>query len=282
MQTPPRPHHRVRAGAARCSAASLARSFPAAFVAVLVAGCGGDTPRLVARHAALVAERDALREYLATDAGVSPTAASEEAGPSSFVPFADALVVIRRSLVHELVDAALPIEGTLSGRYRLRVDSARVTLRPGLALVELTGRASLATDPGVFADVTLLGAFEVGRGAGRGDGAEPREGDRGLGGRIRLFGIETRDVRLRALSPPAERLVDGLARVRLAELDELLGEIQIPVRLDELVELPSVEVDEVTIPAATLPLGVRLDAVRVLEEGIFVSLAVERAGAVRR
>lgn len=270
------PAGRSASAAAELTAVLRRGALGAPILALLLAACEAGSPRLEARHAALRAERDALREYLAAARLAGAPGASgglPGAASTSVVPFADVLLLIRPGLITDLVDAALPIERTLGERYRVRADSARVTLRPGLALVELAGRASLVTDPGVFAEITLIGAFEV--------GAAP-EGGADLGARVRLLGVETRDVRLGALSPPAERLVDGLARVRLAELNDLLGEIEIPVRLEETVGLPRVEVDEVTIPPATLSLGVSLDAVRVLEEGVFVSLAVDRAGGAGR
>lgn len=220
--------------------------------------------RVPVERRVLEAERDALRAYLADP---------EPAG--GVVPFDDILVTIRAPLIGDLIAAALPIEGTVEGRFVIRVDSARVTLRTGLALVELSGRARLADDEDVFADIWLMGALEV--------GTAPYDAS-SLGAEVSILGIRTREVGLGRLSPPAERLVDELARVRLSELDRLLDRVPIPVRLDELVALPAVDVEEVTIPAASLDVGFRLSGVRVLEEGVFASLSVERlpsAGPVR-
>lgn len=204
----------------------------------------------------LEAERHALRAYLADPV---PT--------GGVVPFDDILVTVRASLIDDLIEGALPIERIVADRFIIRVDSARVTLRTGLALVELSGRARLAADEDVFADIWLMGALELGTAS---------EAGTSLGADVSFLGVRTRDVGVSGLSPPAERLVDELARVRLSELDRLLERVPIPVSLDELLELPAVEEDEVTIPAATMAVGFRLAGVRVLEEGIFASLSVER------
>lgn len=212
--------------------------------------------RVPVEQRVLEAERDALRSYLA---------APEPGG--GVIPFADVLLTVRASLIGDLIAGTLPIERTVADRFIIRVDSARVTLRTGLALVELSGRARLVDDEDVFADIWLMGALELGTAPGDGPS---------LGADVSILGIRTRDVGMRGLSPPAERLVDELARVRLSELDRLLQRVPIPVSLDELVELPAVDEEEVTIPAASLAVSFRLAGVRVLEEGIFASLAVER------
>ena len=212
--------------------------------------------RVPVERRVLEAERGALRAYL--------TAPAPARG---VVPFGDILVIIRAELIAELIAGALPIERTIDDRFLVRVDSARVTLRTGLALVELSGRARLTDDENVFADISLVGALEVGTALRVGSA---------LAADVTILGVRTRDVGVGRLSPPAERLVDELARVRLSELDRFLHGVPIPVRLDELVELPAVEEEEVTIPAAGLEIGFRLQGVRVLEEGVFVSLSVER------
>lgn len=211
--------------------------------------------RVPVERRVLEAERHALRAYLADP--------EPEGG---VVPFHDILVMIRGTLIDDLIEAALPIERTVEDRFVIRVDSARVTLRTGLALVELSGRARLAEDWGVFADIWLMGALEI--------RTAPDDGS-SLVADVSILGIRTREVGMGGLAPPAERLVDELARVRLSELDRLLDRVPIPVRLDELLELPAVREEEVTIPAVSLDVGFRLAGVRVLEEGVFASLSVE-------
>jgi hypothetical protein len=194
---------------------------------------------------------------------------SGEARP--LVPFDDVLLVVRRPMLETLIAATLPFESVLDRRYHVRVDSAAVTLRTGVALVELGGRASLVDQPSVFADVTLLGALEISTAPGPSVDDVPS-----LSGRVEIFGLDTRELRVATLTPPAERLLDGIARLRVNELNRVLSDIPIPIGLQERIDLPAVEEDEVTIPEGVLDAIFRLTAVRVMEEGIFVSLGVDR------
>jgi hypothetical protein len=240
-----------------------------------VSGCDSN-PEATARFRTLEAERTALTAYLAA---TEPAPGGEQADATPVVPFADVLVLLRQALIVDLIQAALPFETELSQRYRVRVETAEVRLRPGIALVDLGGRASLINDPGVFADITLVGTFEIAPKARlRNDRmTAPRAGiGAALAARVRIFGVQTGNVELGRLAPPAERLVDGLARLRLTELNRVLGEVPIPIYLDEVIELPLVEETEVTIPPASLALTFELEAVRVLETGVFVSLSVAR------
>jgi hypothetical protein len=242
------------------------------FVVGLV-GCDSN-PEATARFRTLEAERAALTVYLAA---TEPAPGGDAADATPVVPFADVLLLLRPTLIVDLIQAALPFETELSQRYRVRVETAEVRLRPGIALVDLGGRASLIDDPDVFADITLVGTFEIAPKARPGkDGTTgpPAGIGAALAARVRVFGVQTQDVALGRLTPPAERLVDGLARLRLTELNRVLGEIPIPIYLDEVIELPLVEETEVTIPPASLALTFELEAVRVLESGVFVSLSV--------
>jgi hypothetical protein len=222
-------------------------------IVAVLSGCGDPQPVDV-RSALLEAERSALESYLAGDAS------------RSIVPEGDVLIVVRADLVRQLIHSVLPLD-TRVGSYRLRVDSAEVDFRPGAAVVRLNARASPAAASSVFADVVLLGTFEI----------EPFPEDRReLHGRVRIFGVETRDVRVSVLSPPAERVVDALARMRQRAFSDVVGRVEIPVRLEEVLSIPALDEEEATIPAAELAVGFELAGIRVLDEGIVVSLRVER------
>ena len=218
--------------------------------------------RMEARHRVLVAERDALVGYLE-----AAEAAETSGAPGGIVPFHDVLLVVRPALIDALVEASLPLERDLSDDIHVRLDSASIALRPGIAIAELDGRVSLAGRDDVRADVRLLGVIEL----------APRiEAERGLVATIAIYDVEARDVSLGGLAPPAERLVEEFARFKIGELNRSLGALPIPVRLDEQVSLPLVEEAELTIPAYDLPLAFGLGAVRVLEDGMYVSLSIDR------
>lgn len=235
------------------SRAFAATAFLLATVVSSLIGCSRGSIR-DGHRLALEAELRALEAYASVGPG------------RSLADFDETLVVIREELVQELIAAVLPLEATV-GDLRLRVDSAAVEFRPGLAVLRLATRVSPARAASLSADVRLLGALEI--------GPFPEDGE-ALTARVRMFGLDTRDVRLGALTPPAERLVDELARLRADELNDLLDTIQIPVRLVEVVKVPTLELDEVTIPGAELPVRFELASVRVLEAGIFVSFRIDR------
>jgi hypothetical protein len=201
----------------------------------------------------LLQERDALERQLSdTGAGGTP----------------DVRVAIPASLVRDLVSLDLPFEATVD-RFRVIVREADVDFRGALARVDLGGAVRWADREDVEVELSLVGALQV-------LDVEPSSGS--LEARVDILGVRTRDVRLGGLSPPAERLLDGLARRPVEELQALVREIEIPVRLLRTIDLPAVEEDEVTIGPARVPLAVRVVDVRVGEDLLVVELGVEIPG----
>lgn len=216
-----------------------------------------EDPELIA----LERERDALTRYLA------------HADTGALVPFDGFLVVVREDLIGEVVQAALPHTTMVADRYRLELNVAEVRFRNGLALVDLAGRAALSDRPGVWADVTVVGLFRV-------LDLDPRRAT--LRARVEVLGFETREVGVGGLSPPLERLVDGLGARYAAELDDVLGQLEVPVRLREQIELPRVEEPEITIPSSTLAVRLQVTDARVLQDRIFISVSADLVGVPDR
>jgi len=230
-------------------------------VAVAVFGaCGSEEPlALVSEAAVLERERDVLLRTLARleESGTEPLAAG------------DVLVAIREELIASLLDGILPITRTVD-RFRITCDSVAVDFRGGLALVELSGRAELVEREDVFAEISILGTLEV-IDVGE-NGAEMRA-------RVDILGIRTRNVGAAGLSLPAERLVDRLSKRKLSEFSDLIGEIEIPVHLEEALVLPEVTTSDVSIPAAELPLRADLVDVLVSDHRMWLSLDLDVAPA---
>lgn len=225
-----------------------------AAVVVAVAACDGPPARQAAERSILEQERKALAEYLATPPD------------TSLVPFGDILVTVHQDLIQIVLDAALPHTRTVAERFRLTLDRAEVRFRSGLGLVELEGRAALAERPDVFADVTVFGLLDI-------VGLDPTRST--LRMRVEVLGLDTRDVGVQGISPPAERLVDALAERKTGEFNQILDRLEIPVRLQEVIELPGLEEAEVTIRGGSLPLTVALRDVKVLEDRLWVSVGVD-------
>ena len=143
---------------------------------------------------------------------------------------------------------------------------SRVEFGEGLALVRLEARVAWADRPDVSALVDVIGALEI---------LGIRESTGSLTSRVEILGFETRDVQLGSLSPPVERLLDELVSRPAEELNRLLGEVDIPIRLLRSVRIPAVDEEEVTIAGVELPVRVGVHDVRVEAERLWVHLDVE-------
>jgi hypothetical protein len=222
----------------------------AALLLLLLAGCGPREP-LAQRleRDLLLRQREALERELAR-----PRAELE----------ADIVVVIPDALVDELLEVALPVEAVVGGRFRILVDSGRVDFTAGLALVRLSAHVAAADREDVSARIQILGTLQL---------LEIQESGT-LASRVEILGWQTQDVRLAGLSPPAGRLLDELAARPASDLNELLSRIEIPVQLVPTIPLPRVEEDELTIPAAEVPVAARLDEVRVGGGRMYVHIEI--------
>lgn len=223
-------------------------------VALLLAGCGVGDARAPAERRLLERERANLVEMLAAPAD------------APLVARGDVIVALRSELFESMLGEALPQSGPVGDRFRLTLRSARVRLGSGLARVEMEGRAALRDDSTVHADVLVVGLLDV-------VDLDPAAGV--LRTRVEILGIDTRRVAVRGLTPPAERLVDALARRRAEEFNDLLSDLEIPVSLSESVALPAVESPVVRTSGGELPLSVHLSQVRALAGRLWVVADVE-------
>lgn len=218
---------------------SAVHRLTACLLLLLVGGCGPPEPlaqRL--KRELLLRQKEALRRELARPG------AQFESG---------VVVVVPASFVDELLDVALPVEATVAGRFRIVVDSGRVDFAGGLALVNLSALVESVDRDDVSARIAIVGTLQV---------LEIQEAGT-LATRVEILGWQTHDVRVGALAPRAGRLLDELAGRPASDLNELLSRIEIPVQLVPTIPLPRVEEDEVTIPAADIPLVARVQELRV-------------------
>ena len=161
------------------------------------------------------------------------------------IPFEQVLVTVSQELVQGLIEATLPYEQDLAERYRVRVESVHVAFEDGFALVQLRGRASLVSDAQTSAEIHLYGGIDV-------VDLDPETGI--LRGRVTIFALETQRVSLVGVPAPVRRLVDDLGREQLKVFEPLLNSIEIPVRLEQKVDVPAVNQAGIKIAAASLPL----------------------------
>lgn len=196
--------------------------------------------------------------------GLRALVAAASTGP--LVPADELLVVVDQRLVRGLLVAALPIERTLGGRYRIALQKAEASFEDGFALVRLTGRASLLGDPRTFVDLTLFGALTV----------EGLVGETGqLRAHVEVVAVDVQRVGVLGVVAPVERLIADLSHEKLQSFEGLLSRVEIPVHLEREIDLPGLGPQGgVLIPAASLPLEARVARVVAYRGRLWVSVHV--------
>lgn len=198
------------------------------------------------------------------------TQAARRAG-GRIVNLGDMLVVVRQTLVQQVLDEALPFEQTIAERYLTRIGRCQVRFEDGFALVELDGSASLVSQPATAVQLTVFGGLDL---------VELDRESSALRARVKVFAVEARRVDVLGLGAPAEELVEDLSRQKLDEFSPLLSSIEIPVRLEQRLTLPPVGPGGgVTIEASEVPLNVAVAGVLSFRHRLWVTLSASPAKA---
>jgi hypothetical protein len=224
--------------------------------ALLAAACErGPRQRPSAEQAVLERRSRGLKELIAV----------AERGP--LVAFEQILVVVDQGLVRQMLSAATPFERIVGERYRVRITAVQVEFDDGFGLVRLEGRASLASqsEGDAFAELSVYGAIDIVE-------LDPASGH--LRGRIDVVGFDVRRVDVLGVRTPAERLVEELGRERIEAFAVLASAIEIPVRLDQSVELPRVSASRgIHIPAASIPVRFTVVDVKAFRKKLWIAIA---------
>jgi hypothetical protein len=234
---------------------ALAASALLAAASAGLAGCDRGTPALVSEEQLLEFRRASLQRQLDSDL-VSLSEAFERG---------DVLISVRESLLRDLIAASLPFEHEIADRFVITADNVEVDFQPGMALVEFAGHASPAALGPISVEILILCSLEL---------LELTPDAPDLRAKLSVLGFQVMGLEVGRLLPPVERLVNDLGRSRLGTLTDLLGEIEIPIRLEQQITLPAVDNEEVTIPAASLPLSSEVRAVFVGEDRLWVSVGL--------
>jgi hypothetical protein len=219
------------------------------------AGCSGRSePRLSAREANL--ERRIL--------GLQAMIADAEGNGGRIVRFDHILVVVRQRLVQSVLDAGLPVERTIGGRYRVAAHRAEVLLEDGFAAVRLDGQANLVGREGVRADLSVHGALDV-------VDLDPESGV--LRGRVKVYAVEARKVEVAGFEAPVAQLVEDLSRERLETFEALLTSLEIPVRVAREITLPRMGPQGgVRIEATSVPVHAVVESVRSFRQRLWITI----------
>jgi hypothetical protein len=209
----------------------------------------GDTKAQdAARRAAQAAS---LRRYL------------DRKSQGSLLPGSGVTIAVREDFLQKVIASSMPFRQSFEdGKYVARLDSVRVDLQDGLALVTLTGRGALANDSTVFADLVLEGRLGVA-------GIDDSTGT--LSPRVEITDLHVAragPTRVQALLNPAVRYF-GLQKVQ--EWNDLQSSFHLPLKIQSDLKVPAIEGD-IDLPAVRLPLEIRVATVMALENRLVVSL----------
>lgn len=173
--------------------------------------------------------------------------------------FEQALLVVDQSLIQDLLSAAMPLEGLVSG-FQVRIESATASFSDGLALIHLNGHATLV-ESSVTAELKVYAGLHV-------QALDPTNGL--LRCRVHVFGVEAPRANLLGLDGPLRGLTAELTEGGLAAL---LPFVEIPVRIDDHIALPAVDSRRFDLREAQVPIRAQVAEVKVFGGRLWVSLA---------
>jgi hypothetical protein len=233
----------------------------AAVLAVLAAGCRKprESGELHAQQVVLAREVEGLRLL----------AARLERGEPALAP-EDVVVGISDTMVQDILYAQLPIEAA-PGKYLVVLNKAEVAFK-GSPGVTLHGSIALKDTPSLAGELTAIGVLSDIK-------VDATSGT--LRARVSIDHIELLKVAgLEAFL--SGDTVDELARTLRVQLAGQIPEIQIPVSVEQRVELPTVADGPVRLQGATFPLAASVSDVFAGEGQLWIGIRVELGEAVKK
>lgn len=206
-----------------------------------------------ARLAVLRLERQALGRSLDELANL----------PGPLLPPGGVLATVGEDALTAALTELLPWEGTF-GAVTVRLERAVVRFRRGMAVLDLEGtatpeRPALPGGPNPApTDVSVVAVLYVDR---------MHQPSGALRTRVEVLGFRSAGSDTRVGTA-----LDRVAEEVFREVSQLLGGIELPLGFTPDIELPAVDDDDVTIPAARLPLDLAVRRVLVLDGRIWVAL----------
>jgi hypothetical protein len=189
---------------------------------------------------------------------------AEAAEKGTLLDFKGVLVVVDQRLVQDLLRAVTPMDADVGGGFHLRIDAADTAFGDGVALVRMTGIASVH-HAAVGAKVKVFGAIDVVK-------IDPTTGV--LQCTVSILGVEAEDEAALGRNDPIGRLTEALAH---GGLSLLLGALEIPVRVEDRLAIPAVASKRLRIEAENLPLTVAAEQIKVFAGKLWVFVDVALA-----
>lgn len=166
---------------------------------------------------------------------------------------------IEEEVAREILNAPLPQEQTLGGRLKIRIESAHPFFQGDRAALAFRTRVSAPELPNQFADLELAGHL-----------GELKLVD----GRLRAVVVLVHFVVVKAsVGPLAQGLLEDFVRGNLGSIQAAIPAFEIPVRLDQVIAIPTFEEGPVAAKGGELPLSAEVSQVLVLNRRLWVLIA---------
>jgi hypothetical protein len=175
----------------------------------------------------------------------------------TLLDFKSVLIIVDQVLVQDLLHAATPFEADVGNGFHVKINSADAAFGDGVALVRLTGTASVG-GTSVGSQVAVFGAIDV-------VALAPLSGV--LQCRVSILSVEAQDAAALGHNDPVGRLTEALTR---GGLSLLLGPLEIPVSVQNSLSIPAVESKRLHIAAEDLPLTIAVQQVKVFGGRLWV------------
>ena len=205
----------------------------------------GAPPRLSAQEVLLSRQNQELLKLAAA------------ADNGTLLDFKGVLIVVDQGLVQDLLRAVTPLEADVGSGFHLKIDSADAAFGDGVALVRMTGTASVG-GASVGSPVTVFGAIDVVE-------LDPTSGV--LQCRVSILGVEAQDATALGRGDPVGRLTEALTQ---GGLSFLLGALEIPISVENRLSIPVVDSKHLHIAAENLPLTIAVQQVKVFGGRLWV------------
>jgi hypothetical protein len=174
--------------------------------------------------------------------------------------FEQMLVVVHQRMIQGLLASVVPVEGDVGGDFHVRIDEAHASFEDGLALVDLTGEVRQGNE-NAWAALAVHGGL---------DGVTIDHPSGTLRASVKVYAVDVAKARVLGIGEqPARQLMQALAD---GGLEQLLGPVQVPVRISDHLALPAVKARRVRIEARKLPVEAEVSSVRVFDERLWVAL----------
>jgi hypothetical protein len=242
-------------------ASQAARWLSLAVLALLVAACGRRFEgggELHAKKVVLQREVEGLREAVARLERGEPV-----------LPLGDVAISIDDTLLRDLIAAQLPFDADVE-RFHLSLKEAVVQFR-GSPVVRLRGALRLREKPGLEATVNVIGALE---------GIQVDPSSSTLEARIAVdhIGIEKAAGIESILSGSA---LDEVARMIRHQVRGKLPRIQIPVKVQQSIDLPAVTEGPVRIDGARMVLQAAVSQVLAGQGKLWIAVHLQPGDLVK-